>query len=98
MAGRYEMGCNGIGGRMDELLKKLFLDEKGNVSITKGGAAFIAIGLFLDGIPDAASTKGITVVLPEWFRLLTFCFEHVGYALLGIGGVDIVHKYLPRKN
>jgi hypothetical protein len=82
---------------MDALLKKLFLDEKGQVSITKGGAALIGLGMFIEGLPQAAAAKGIAVALPEWLRLLSFCFEHAGYAIAAIGGIDIVHKYLPKK-
>jgi hypothetical protein len=82
---------------MDELLKKLFLDEKGKVSITKQAAIMIGIGVFIDGIPGAAAAKGIVINYPEWVKLLSFCFQHIGYTVGGIGVVDIVHKYLPKK-
>ncbi|MDD5009031.1 MAG: hypothetical protein PHC68_11620 [Syntrophorhabdaceae bacterium] len=79
-----------------DALKKWICGDDGNVSFTKVGITLFGLSMMINGAPEAAKLDNITLTLPHWIVLASFFMKYIGGIMAGIGGRDLVSKFLKR--
>lgn len=77
-------------------IKKWFYGDDGKLSFTKIGIVLFGLSMMITGAPAAAKVEGIELVLPHWMVLSAFFLKYCGGIMAGIGGRDLISKYMKR--
>ncbi|MDD5063084.1 MAG: hypothetical protein PHN44_12465 [Candidatus Marinimicrobia bacterium] len=78
------------------MIKKWIYSDDGKVSFTKVGITLLGLSMMITGAPEAAKLDNIVLTLPHWLVLAAFFMKYAGGIMAGIGGRDLVSKFLKR--